>query len=560
VLLGVVVARGEGPRRLYQQLFVGWADNFALLRVVFWVWVLSTLCLAVGLATRLSAVIVWALTVSFINLNPELHDGGDAVRVMILFLLMFCPSGAAWSLDSRRQRWLGLRQGPVYVPPWPLRLLLILLALIYCSSGLVKLLSPFWRDGSALYYTLAQLQLTRMSLAQVALPAWLLRLMTWSVLFWEVSFPLWLLFRWTRPVVLTAGVLFHLGTLVLMELGGFEFCMLVLYLPLLPWGRWLGEQGAGEAHAHATTPAVPAPRALGWGSHLLGAFVLWQLVYLAAGCLGSYFQHLAVDFPAEQRASAEEVAPGWAGKQGHVWDLLQRVRAVTDFWGDLTEQTHVWAMYQTAPLVSDMPVIDITYPVEPDAEVTGAAILHSAVWAWSSPRGTVADCALALWLAHSPVVPSVSETVLWPSDYEPRDPRSYFRLGELRLSRLENWLVPQLPLRGEESDEEWNELLAREIADFVGRRRQLIVNFLAYRVKQAYAQKRDMAEPEEVILSLRRYWTNPPGSPDIWSGPEDMPIARWLPGEEGPRLVLQAYNPATDRFEFLPSPEDEGEN
>lgn len=33
-----------------------------------------------------------------------------------------------------------------------------------------------------------------------------------------------------------------------------------------------------------------------------------------------------------------------------------------------------------------------------------AAIIHSAIWAWSSPRSTVFDCTMALWVANSPIV------------------------------------------------------------------------------------------------------------------------------------------------------------
>src|SRR5262249_50743219 len=133
--------------------------------------------------------------------------------------------------------------GPVYVPPWPLRLLLIQLVLIYFFTGLIKLFSETWRNGDSLYYVLADLVLTRMSLAQVALPLWFMRLATWGVLVWEITFPLWVLLPWTRPLAFRSGVLFHVGTLTLMELAGFEWYMFVLYLPLLPWARWLRDPG-----------------------------------------------------------------------------------------------------------------------------------------------------------------------------------------------------------------------------------------------------------------------------------------------------------------------------
>jgi hypothetical protein len=62
--------------------------------------------------------------------------------------------------------------------------------------------------------------------------------MTWSVLIWEVSFPLLVLWKWTRIAALVMGVMFHLGIFATMELGGFVPYALCMYVPLLPWGEW----------------------------------------------------------------------------------------------------------------------------------------------------------------------------------------------------------------------------------------------------------------------------------------------------------------------------------
>src|SRR5262249_34355883 len=81
-------------------------------------------------------------------------------------------------------------------------------------------------------------------------PFVLTQLMSWTVLVWELSFPLLVLVRWTRPIALLFGVAFHLGIFATLELGGFGPYMLVLYLPLLPWDRWLekrARQAAGVA-------------------------------------------------------------------------------------------------------------------------------------------------------------------------------------------------------------------------------------------------------------------------------------------------------------------------
>ena len=66
--------------------------------------------------------------------------------------------------------------------------------------------------------------------------------MTWAVLVWEAGFPLLVSLRWTRTVTLLFGVLFHLGIGLSLELGGFAFYMMCLYLPLVPWERFADRQ------------------------------------------------------------------------------------------------------------------------------------------------------------------------------------------------------------------------------------------------------------------------------------------------------------------------------
>jgi HTTM domain len=205
-------------------------------------WAIAAFTLLVGFFTRTSAVVVWLLTNSFSNLNPYIDNAGDAVRSIVVFYLMLCPCGAAWSLDSWWTRRRNGLQGPIYVSPWPLRLLFIQMVYIYFCNGLAKVFSPSWQEGNAIYYVLSDLDLSRISVSEFPVPALITRLLTWAVLVWEVGFPLWVALPWTRKAALIFGVAFHLGTFATMEIGGFVPYMLVLYLPLLSWGNGRGAE------------------------------------------------------------------------------------------------------------------------------------------------------------------------------------------------------------------------------------------------------------------------------------------------------------------------------
>jgi hypothetical protein len=223
------------PLSLYWAL-TSWDEHPDALRAAMVVWVVSTVCLMIGIWTRLSAVAVWVLSTSFANLNSYVDNAGDTVRGILLFYLMICPCGAVWSVDSRLAG--RGRAGPVYIYPWIYRLLFLQLIITYFFNGIYKLFGEEWRHGYSLYYVLADLALTRVSYAEFHLPVDVIQIACYSVLVWEVSIPLLVIHRWTRVPALWFGVAFHLGIWVSMELGSFVPYMLCLYVPLLPWHRW----------------------------------------------------------------------------------------------------------------------------------------------------------------------------------------------------------------------------------------------------------------------------------------------------------------------------------
>jgi hypothetical protein len=237
------------------------------------IWVGATALLFLGVATRLSAAVVWVLSTSFDTLNPYIENAGDEVRGILLFYLVLTPCGAVWSVDRwLSRRWQG-RAEPVFIHPWALRLLFVQMTAIYFCNGLFKWDGEHWRSGSSLYYVLGDLTLARWSYAALPLPFALTRLLSWAVLVWEVSFPLlmlapwlvggvgrlpfvphWLVeplvtaLRWLRILALGFGALFHLGIWLALEIGLFPPYMLCFYLPLLPWERWRDEP-TGSLHA-----------------------------------------------------------------------------------------------------------------------------------------------------------------------------------------------------------------------------------------------------------------------------------------------------------------------
>ena len=215
-------------------------ESPVLLQGALFIWTIAAVTLLIGFIPRISAAICWAMSISIIGANYYLHNSGDNVRTISLFYLMLTPCGAAWSFPKQPEP--DSKHSPIFVTAWPVRLLLVQLACIYFVNGIYKVTGSEWRDGNVLQWVLGNLAWTRMSAAQLPLPGFVAQIMTWTVLIWELGFPLLIMLPWARKYVLWLGVSFHIGTAVTLNLGPFPFYMMCLYLPLVPWEKYFSRK------------------------------------------------------------------------------------------------------------------------------------------------------------------------------------------------------------------------------------------------------------------------------------------------------------------------------
>jgi hypothetical protein len=188
------------------------------------------------------------------------HD--EMPVVYMLIVLAFTPCGDAFSVDSsfRRTR---TRVGDI-VYGYPILLLRVLLAWSYFSSALIKLrvagLGYFNADNLpslAIMHSLDNLHDTHHRLA-----FWLPRargvmtLVVVIVVLWELAFPLAIFSKAARRVILSAGVLFHLGTLFFMNV--FFPYHLAAYAVFIDWPRVVSRLASSRFFQKASSSWKPA--------------------------------------------------------------------------------------------------------------------------------------------------------------------------------------------------------------------------------------------------------------------------------------------------------------
>jgi hypothetical protein len=213
-------------------IFAIWSSDRALLTG----WAVLLMCsvaLTIGWHSRLAAIAVFVLILSFEHRDPWVWNSGDVtVRIEALFLAL-SPCGAALSIDQRRST--GAFWSAQQRPQWPVRLLQLQLSLIYSASALTKMNGSAWPQGTAVSYAL-RLQ----DLALLPTPDWLtnsallMNAVTWGTLAVELSLATLVWNRRSRPWILAAGVVMHTIIMITIAVGFFTLAMFVLYLAFIP--------------------------------------------------------------------------------------------------------------------------------------------------------------------------------------------------------------------------------------------------------------------------------------------------------------------------------------
>jgi hypothetical protein len=164
--------------------------------------IVATTMMILGIKTRVTTLISWFLVNTIYVYSPIFYSGGDTVVRVYLFLGMLTRWGDAYSLDVWWSRKKAVLRGATEIPPlkpipaWPLRLMMMQLAIIYCATGALKS-GHTWLDGSALFFALNLDHFYRHP-AQIHLVTflqmiWVLPFATWITRIWETAFPVALL-------------------------------------------------------------------------------------------------------------------------------------------------------------------------------------------------------------------------------------------------------------------------------------------------------------------------------------------------------------------------------
>jgi predicted DCC family thiol-disulfide oxidoreductase YuxK len=200
---------------------------------------------ALGVRDRIAALMLWYLWACLFTRNPLISNPGLPFIGWILLAHAFVPTRpyGSWDARGRIDPDGGWRfPASIHTAAW------IVMAIGYSYSGLTKLASPSWLDGSALTHVLSNplARPTFLRESLLALPHPLIAIATWSALGFEVAFAPLAIFRKLRPWLWLAMLAMHLSLMTLIDFADLSAGMVMLQLFTFD-PAWVKGKEAGRA-------------------------------------------------------------------------------------------------------------------------------------------------------------------------------------------------------------------------------------------------------------------------------------------------------------------------
>jgi hypothetical protein len=233
---GVIPGASRNPTHGILPNVLAWWDSPTFVTAFLVALVALSVLFALGVARHLAALLLWYGWACLFNRNVLISNPSIAYVGLLLLLTMVVPSR-----EPLRAFGKPAESGDFYVPAAAYWTAWLLMAAGYTFSGIVKLASPSWVDGTAFWHVV-QNPLARDGVLRdfvLGMPAWGFQLLTWKALALEILFLPLALWRWTRPVIWLVMVLMHIGILALVSFADLSAGMLMVHLFTVD-SRWPG--------------------------------------------------------------------------------------------------------------------------------------------------------------------------------------------------------------------------------------------------------------------------------------------------------------------------------
>lgn len=199
-------------------------DNPIHITITLYVLCVCSFILITGFQRQFIAIILWLGWVFLFNRNNLISNPSIPFVGWLLLCCIVIPKGEKFTVFSiPKSNWEIPKT--LLVGAW------IILSLSYTISGIDKLNAPSWANGDAIYYLLQNPLARNWDLRTffLLLPKSLLKGITYTILFIEISFCFFAIFQKTRKHIWLAMIFVHLGILLLVDFADLTIGMLMIH-------------------------------------------------------------------------------------------------------------------------------------------------------------------------------------------------------------------------------------------------------------------------------------------------------------------------------------------
>lgn len=230
---------GLYPSSRYHQALI--RDHVTFLKYPFYIPVMSKIylisgiviscLLLLGIFGRVMCLLLFVYLVNLQLRNPFIFDGSDNVIQVTLPFLAFCDAFKyRIRIFNFKLKNLFLITVAEQVRKYALIGFLIQICMIYLFTGLGKIHSDLWFNGTATYYALRTNRYMAGSLNYFLTEnLYFVVINTYLILLFEISFSFLIWFRKTKWFVIGFGFIFHAGIWFLMKIDVFPWIMIASY-------------------------------------------------------------------------------------------------------------------------------------------------------------------------------------------------------------------------------------------------------------------------------------------------------------------------------------------
>ena len=183
--------------------------------------------------TRFTSILSLLFVVSYANRASGALFGLDQINAFLTLYLAVSHCGARYSLDQKFGigKGRGVRSVSNNIAT---RLIQLHMCIVYLFAGTGKLAGTTWWNGEAIWGTIASYEYQTLDMTWLAGALWLINLLTYATVAWEVSYPFLIWPKLTRPLVLAGALVTHAFIGIAMGMITFGLIMLIGNLAFVP--------------------------------------------------------------------------------------------------------------------------------------------------------------------------------------------------------------------------------------------------------------------------------------------------------------------------------------